>query len=146
MASDFKENFIWTFINHPNPNNSKYFDEKFKINENIQFIEPLPYPQMLKKLSRCYLLITDSGGFQEEATFLGLPTLVLRKYTERPEAMTVGSCLLIRNIEIELEEKIRQLLENESELYKFKAKSNNVFGIGDSANKIVEKIQQIYTC
>ena len=68
---------------------------------------------MLTELSKSYLVLTDSGGFQEESTYLGIPTLVLRKTTERPEAIWSGCCELIVDPAKDLRAKTREILTNE---------------------------------
>ena len=89
------------------------------------------------------MLITDSGGFQEEATYLGLPTLVLRKSTERKEAISEGSCQLVMEPQIELEYLVENLLANTNGKYVQMSRASTVFGTGNSAERIIETIQNL---
>ena len=82
LANTYSHGYQWIFIKHPNPSVQNSYDKGFVDNQNIDFRDPIPYPEMLEEQKSATLLITDSGGFQEEATFLGLPTLVLRQTTE----------------------------------------------------------------
>jgi len=77
----------FTFILHPNPNIKKHIH----ILENIDIINPLPYDEMTKRLSECKLVISDSGGLQEECSFLKKKIIVCRKITERPESINNSS-------------------------------------------------------
>ena len=143
LANRFKETHKWIFITHPNPKNQESYDVNFKKNQNIDFQDPIPYPEMLNELHRATLLITDSGGFQEEATYLGLPTLVLRKSTERVEAISEGSCQLVLEPQVELEYLVENLLANTNGVYEKMSRSSTVFGVGNSAERIIETIQNL---
>ena len=89
------------------------------------------------------MLITDSGGFQEEATYLGLPTLVLRKSTERTEAITEGSCRLVSAPSEELEHLVEELLQNMNGIYDEMSRASTVFGVGNSAKQIMSTLQNL---
>lgn len=143
LANRFDRSHKWTFITHPNPKNQDSYDINFKRNKNIDFRDPIPYREMLNELRKATLLITDSGGFQEEATYLGLPTLVLRKSTERMEAISEGSCQLILEPQIELEYMVENLFANTNGIYEQMSRSSGVFGVGNSAEKIIETIQNL---
>jgi UDP-N-acetylglucosamine 2-epimerase (non-hydrolysing) len=143
LADRFNKTHKWIFISHPNPKNQESYDTDFKKNQNIDFRDPLPYREMLNELHRSTLLITDSGGFQEEATFLGLPTLVLRKSTEREEAISEGSCQLVLEPRIELEYLVENLFANTNGIYEQMSRASTVFGAGNSAERIIEIIQNL---
>ena len=142
LAKEFDSYFDWKFIKHPNPMTQAGFDSEFKSNPNIRFLDPLPYPEMLTELSKSYLVLTDSGGFQEESTYLGIPTLVLRKTTERPEAILSGCCELIADPTKDLRAKTREILTNEL-VHQQMSHPSDVFGVGLSAKKIVDVLKTL---
>jgi UDP-N-acetylglucosamine 2-epimerase (non-hydrolysing) len=137
LVSESDPLYQWKFIKHPNPMAQAGYDSKFKLNSKIEFLDPVPYPKMLAELSKSYLVLTDSGGFQEESSFLGIPTLVLRKTTERPEALLAGCCELIAEPSKTLKAKVREILTNEVAHQKMSTPST-AFGNGDSAAKILQ--------
>jgi UDP-N-acetylglucosamine 2-epimerase (non-hydrolysing) len=142
LANEFDSGFEWKFIKHPNPIAQAGYDSDFKSNPNIRFLDPLPYPEMLAELSKSYLVLTDSGGFQEESTYLGIPTLVLRKTTERPEAISSGCCELIADPAITLKTKTRNILTNEL-LHQQMSHPSEIFGVGTSAKKILDFLKTL---
>ena len=83
-----------TFPMHPNPNLRKVVGEKLKKNDNIKCIEPLDYTEFVKEMASANVILTDSGGVQEEAPFLGKPVVVIREKTERTETLGKGSHLV----------------------------------------------------
>ena len=143
LANTYNADYRWIFIKHPNPNVQNSYNSDFLNNQNIDFQDPIPYPKMLKELRSASLLITDSGGFQEEATFLGLPTLVLRRTTERREALEEGCCLLVPNPQEELEMLVINLLKNNGGKYDQMSHPSHVFGVGNSAEAILKILQGI---
>ena len=143
LANRFDKTYKWIFITHPNPKNQDSYDINFKRNQNIDFRDPIPYPEMLNELHRATLLITDSGGFQEEATYLGLPTLVLRKSTERADAISEGSCQLVLEPHLQLEYLVENLLSNTNGEYEQMSRASKVFGVGNSAARIIETLKNL---
>ena len=100
-------------------------------------IEPLKYDQLISVLKNCYLILTDSGGLQEEAPSLNIPVLILRDTTERPEAIESGVAKLIgTNSKIIIEE-TQQLLDDKS-IYNSMKESENPFGDGKASDRIVK--------
>jgi UDP-N-acetylglucosamine 2-epimerase (non-hydrolysing) len=142
LANQFAFEFNWKFIKHPNPNAQAGYDSKFMSNRNIQILDPLGYPEVLDEMSRTYLLITDSGGFQEESTYLGIPTLILRKYTERPEAILAGPCRLVEDPSSQLSQMVTEILTTKS-LHKRMSQSSNVFGDGTTSQKIMQTFESL---
>lgn len=106
----------------------------------IFLTEPLDYTDLVGAIQRCHLLLTDSGGLQEEAPSLGKPVLVLRETTERPEAVTAGTAKLIGTSTQEILAEASLLLENK-EAYNTMAKAINPFGDGQASERIVAAIQ-----
>lgn len=109
-------------------------------NEDIYLIEPLEYTQFIQAMSKSYLVITDSGGIQEEAPGLGKPVLVTRDTTERPEGVEAGTLRLVGNSEKQIFKETQRLLTN-SFVYNRMASVVNPYGQGDSAEKIVRYIK-----
>ena len=107
----------------------------------IFLTEPLDYPQLVGAMQRCDLLLTDSGGLQEEAPSLGKPVLVMRETTERPEAVDIGTVILVGTNEDLIVEKTLNLLNNEVD-YKKMSKLHNPYGDGMASERIVEFIKK----
>jgi UDP-N-acetylglucosamine 2-epimerase (non-hydrolysing) len=103
--------------------------------------EPLDYGALVSAMQRCYLLLTDSGGLQEEAPSLGKPVLVLRETTERPEAVMAGTAKLIGTSSDNIFKEAADLLGN-PESYKKMANAVNPFGDGHSSEQIVKIVEE----
>ncbi|HEY9767685.1 MAG TPA: UDP-N-acetylglucosamine 2-epimerase (non-hydrolyzing) [Coleofasciculaceae cyanobacterium] len=99
--------------------------------------EPLDYGELVGAIARCHLLLTDSGGLQEEAPSLGKPVLVLRETTERPEAVQAGTAKLIGTNPQTIVDSTAELLENPT-LYRQMATAINPFGDGQASARIVK--------
>jgi len=108
--------------------------------ENIKIIEPLDVIDFHNFLSRSYLILTDSGGIQEEASSLGKPVLVMRDTTERPEGITAGTLKLVGTDEEVIYNTFKLLLENKEE-YEKMSHANNPYGDGFSCKKIANIIE-----
>jgi UDP-N-acetylglucosamine 2-epimerase (non-hydrolysing) len=121
---------------HLNPNVQKPVFDILQKQTNIHLIEPLDYLHFVQLMKFSYLVLTDSGGIQEEAPSLGKPVLVMRETTERPEGVEAGTVLLVGSNRIDIVAGIRKLLEDE-EYYKTMANAHNPYGDGKSAEKIV---------
>lgn len=109
--------------------------------KNIQLIKPLSYPSFVWLMNKAYLIITDSGGVQEEAPSLGKPVLVMRETTERPEAVEAGTVILVGTDVNKIIEKTNMLLQN-SHLYEEMSTLHNPYGDGKACERIVEFIQK----
>jgi UDP-N-acetylglucosamine 2-epimerase (non-hydrolysing) len=108
---------------------------------NVHLIEPLDYLPFVYLMSQSYLIITDSGGVQEEAPSLGKPVLVMRDTTERPEAVTAGTVKLVGTDMQKIIDEAVDLLDNES-AYNTMARAMNPYGDGKAAQRIAKTIQQ----
>ncbi|WP_346290396.1 non-hydrolyzing UDP-N-acetylglucosamine 2-epimerase [Sphaerothrix gracilis] len=106
--------------------------------------EPLDYGQLVGAIQRCYLLLTDSGGLQEEAPGLGKPVLVLRETTERPEALAAGTARLVGTEADQIKQATAELL-NEATAYETMAKAVNPFGDGRAAQRIVQIVGDYFS-
>jgi UDP-N-acetylglucosamine 2-epimerase (non-hydrolysing) len=122
---------------HLNPNVQKpVFDILGDLN-NVHLIDPLRYPAFLWLMNQSYMIITDSGGIQEEAPSLGKPVLVMRNTTERPEAVDAGTVLLVGTDKNMIVNKTNELLSG-NDLYKQMKKSHNPYGDGKASERIFD--------
>ena len=119
--------------------NVKVAYEVFKNDEDMKFIEPLEVLDFHNFLKKSYMILTDSGGIQEEAPALGKPVLVLRDTTERPEGINAGTLKLVGTNENIIYHEIIKLL-NDNEEYKRMSKASNPYGDGHSSELIVNAI------
>ena len=110
-------------------------------NDRIHIIEPLEVLDFHNFLSRSYLILTDSGGIQEEAPSLGKPVLVMRDTTERPEGIEAGTLKLVGTDEDVIYQNFKQLLEDQSE-YKKMSNASNPYGDGFASKRIVDILEQ----
>ena len=105
--------------------------------ERVLLVEPLGVFDMHNLMARAHLILTDSGGLQEEAPSFGLPTVVLREVTERPEGLTAGTLVLAGVAEEDIYHEVTRLLTDEK-TYKKMASVPNPFGDGEASQRIVE--------
>lgn len=122
---------------HLNPNIHKLAKDIMGKQNNIYLIEPLEYEEFANLLNKAYLILTDSGGIQEEAPALGKPILVMREETERPEAVEAGTVKII-GVEKENLKKEVNILLNDLEEYQKMANAVNPYGDGTASEKIIE--------
>jgi UDP-N-acetylglucosamine 2-epimerase (non-hydrolysing) len=130
-----REDVAIIFPVHLNPNVRKVMDSKLDNNSRIAMIEPLDYPHFARLLSIAHIMLTDSGGVQEEAPALGKPVLVMRDTTERPEGVTAGTAKLVGTDKNRIVSEIFTLLDDE-EAYSKMARAHNPFGDGKAAIRI----------
>ncbi|GAA4233985.1 UDP-N-acetylglucosamine 2-epimerase (non-hydrolyzing) [Postechiella marina] len=127
---------------HLNPNVQKPVYDLLGDVDNIQLIAPLSYPAFVWLMSKSFIIITDSGGVQEEAPSLGKPVLVMRDTTERPEAVEAGTVFLVGTDKDKIVLEANRLL-NDTEAYTKMSKLHNPYGNGESCQKIVEFIAKL---
>ena len=127
---------------HLNPNVQKPVNELLSGIENVFLIDPQDYLPFVYLMNQSYLILTDSGGIQEEAPSLGKPVLVMRDTTERPEAVDAGTVRLVGTDADVIEKAVSELLEND-DLYKLMAESHNPYGDGKASHKIIEFLKSI---
>ncbi len=128
---------------HPNPNVRQLAVEIFTGKERIHLIDPLEYRLFIQLMNKSYMILSDSGGIQEEAPSLGKPVLVLRETTERPEAIEAGTAKLVgTNPATILEETERLLLD--SSKYRSMTTITNPYGDGKASQRIVEIVKRLY--
>ena len=125
---------------HRNPIVRKPIQAALGEHPRVFLTEPLDYTELVGAIQRCYLLLTDSGGLQEEAPSLGKPVLVLRETTERPEAVEAGTAKLIGTNSQEILLATRELLSNQN-TYQQMAEAINPFGDGKASERIVNIVR-----
>lgn len=120
---------------HMNPNVRAVMDAELGNMDNVAMIEPLDYPHFARLLSISHIMLTDSGGVQEEAPALGKPVLVMRETTERPEGVAAGTAKLIGTDKQRIITEIFTLLDDDA-AYSSMARAHNPFGDGTASQKI----------
>jgi len=129
---------------HPNPNVRRAVDRHLRGRANIVLREPLGYIPFVDLMRRAYVLITDSGGVQEEGPSLGKPILVLREKTERPEAVTAGTVRLVGTDEERIVSEASRLLDDRAE-YDAMARIHNPYGDGHASERIGRAIAEFFS-
>lgn len=122
---------------HLNPNVRRPVFEILGGLDNVHLIEPLDYPAFVYLMDKSYLILTDSGGVQEEAPSLGKPVLVMRDVTERVEGVEAGTCMLVGTKKNLIVNEASRLLEGR-DFYEKMATANNPYGDGRASERIVE--------
>ena len=122
---------------HLNPNVRQPVFEILGQTKNIHLIEPLNYPAFIWLMQQSYLIITDSGGIQEEAPSLGKPVLVMRDTTERPEAVEAGTVILVGTDKAKIIEHTEVLL-NDKNAYEQMSRLHNPYGDGKASERIFD--------
>lgn len=126
---------------HLNPNVQKPVYKYLKKENNIFLLKPLEYLEFVYLMNRSYIIISDSGGIQEEAPSLGKPVLVMREVTERPEAIQAGTVKLVGTNSNKIFKEAKKLLDNKLTYNKIKF-THNPYGNGTAAKKIKNFIIQ----
>ena len=127
---------------HLNPNVSKIVYKLLKAIKNIHLIKPLEYEPFIYLLKHSYLVLTDSGGIQEEAPSLGKPVLVMRETTERPEAVEVGTVEIVGSNKKKIVKGVSRLL-NDKKHYQKMSRAHNPYGDGLACKRIVDVLGEI---
>lgn len=126
---------------HPNPQVREVVEEELKSIPKIHLCNPLDYLSFLYVMRRSFLILTDSGGIQEEASSLGKPTLVMRENTERPEALEAGTIRLVGTKPTVILHEAEVLLDNPKE-YRKRCAIKNPFGDGSASVKIADAVEE----
>jgi UDP-N-acetylglucosamine 2-epimerase (non-hydrolysing) len=140
LASRYDEAVEFVYPVHLNPNVRLPAERMLGDVPNVRLLDPVDYLPMVHLLSRCALVLTDSGGLQEEGPALGKPVLVMRQVTERPEAIEAGTARLVGTDADRIESEVRRLLDDPA-AYSAMAHAANPFGDGHAAERIVEALQ-----
>ena len=143
LASKYP-NVDFVYPMHLNPNVRKpihdMFGEKCQL-KNLFFIEPLDYFEFVLMMERCHIVLTDSGGVQEEAPGLGKPVLVMRDTTERPEAVEAGTVKLVGTDSNKIVSEISRLLDDEN-YYNSMSQALNPYGDGHACERIIKYLME----
>ena len=140
IAREFKDEVEVVYPVHLNPKVRAEADEYLKGIGNVHLIEPLTYQPFVNLMARSYFILTDSGGMQEEAPALGKPVLVVRRETERPEAIEAGTAKLAGVEKQTIYEMAKQLL-TDKDAYDAMAHAVNPYGDGHACERIVKALK-----
>uniref|UniRef100_UPI00403F95CA non-hydrolyzing UDP-N-acetylglucosamine 2-epimerase n=1 Tax=Candidatus Enterococcus willemsii TaxID=1857215 RepID=UPI00403F95CA len=142
VAEEFSD-VQMVFPMHKNPKVRELAQQTLGDLANVQLIEPLDVVDFHNFIARSYLILTDSGGVQEEAPSLGVPVLVLRDTTERPEGVDAGTLKLVGTEEETVYQEVKELLENEA-LHKQMAQAKNPYGDGHASEYILNAMADYF--
>jgi UDP-N-acetylglucosamine 2-epimerase (non-hydrolysing) len=134
-----RDDVFIVFPVHPNPQVQNVMNARLGGHPRIALLPPLDYVPFIYLLTRCYLVLTDSGGVQEEAPSVGKPVLVMRDTTERPEGVEAGTAILVGTDSDRIVREASRLLDNKA-AYMRMSRAHNPFGDGHAAERIVELI------
>jgi UDP-N-acetylglucosamine 2-epimerase (non-hydrolysing) len=124
---------------HLNPNVQEPVNRILKDVQHITLLSPLDYLPLVHLMKRATLILTDSGGIQEEAPAFGIPVLVLRETTERPEGVEAGTLKLVGTDTSHIVQEATRLLDDPSEYAKM-SKASNPYGDGHAAERIIQAL------
>lgn len=141
VAREFKDEVEVVYPVHLNPKVRAEADEFLKGIDNVHLIEPLTYQPFVNLMAKSYFILTDSGGMQEEAPALGKPVLVVRRETERPEAIEAGTAKLA-GVEKETIYRMAKELITDQEAYDAMAHAVNPYGDGHACERIVRALKE----
>jgi len=127
---------------HLNPNVQKPVNEILSDTDNVFLIDPQDYAPFVWLMDKCDLILTDSGGIQEEGPSIGKPVLVMRNVTERPEAVDAGTVRLVGTNKLEIVNGIEMVLVDPDQ-YKNMSKAHNPYGDGQAVNRIIKSLTAI---
>lgn len=132
----------WVVPLHPNPKVRKQLGEPLRGRERVILTEPIPYAAFARLQQRCHLVLTDSGGLQEEAPSLDKPVVVLRDTTERSEGLDAGTLVLVGTDPGRIVAAVGELLQND-DAYRRMADAENPYGDGLAAERIVSALRDL---
>lgn len=148
LALKYRDQVVLVYPVHRNPNVRQVVNNHLAGLDNVMLIDPLDYMPLVHLMKHCYMVLTDSGGLQEEAPSLAKPVLVLRKVTERQEGVEAGTVKIIGTQSDDIVAEASKLLDD-SAAYESMANSANPYGDGTARIKIVRRILEdvsIGTC
>ena len=137
-------NWLFVYPVHLNPNVQKPVNEILSGLTNVRLIEPLDYLPFVWLMDRCDLILTDSGGIQEEGPSLGKPVLVMRDVTERPEALDAGTVLLVGTKQDMITTSVEKVLLDQA-TYDAMARAINPYGDGRAAGRIAATLSERFS-
>jgi UDP-N-acetylglucosamine 2-epimerase (non-hydrolysing) len=143
LAERYRNNTIFIWPVHPNPNVKNVVHEMLSKIENVYLLPPLNYFDFVNAMKASYLIMTDSGGIQEEAPSLKKPLLVLRKVTERPEGISCGIAKLV-NTDVKKIISTAKILIEDEEIYNKMKSAKNPYGDGRASLRIYKYIKNFF--
>ncbi|MBB3034388.1 non-hydrolyzing UDP-N-acetylglucosamine 2-epimerase [Alteriqipengyuania lutimaris] len=138
-----REGVAVIFPVHPNPQVRPIMERELADRENVALIEPLDYPQFVRLMEMSDIVLTDSGGVQEEAPSLGKPVLVMRDTTERPEGIAAGTARLVATDRARIVAETVRLLDDRS-AYDAMSQAHNPYGDGTAAERIARLVARAH--
>jgi UDP-N-acetylglucosamine 2-epimerase (non-hydrolysing) len=139
VAAGYRDKARIIFLVHPNPRVGDLARRMLSDVHGITLLAPLDYVSMAHLLRQAHLIVTDSGGLQEEATSLGKPILVIRKVTDRPESVAAGTARVVGVESETITHHLVKLLEDEA-AYRASAQAESVYGDGQASGKIIDSL------
>ncbi len=136
-----RDDVVIVYPVHPNPKVKEVAEKYFDTSDKIHLVAPLNYGAFIWLMKQSYIILTDSGGIQEEAPSLGKPVLVLREVTERPEAVEAGTVLLVGTDQQKIIDTTIRLLDD-TPFYEQMSAINNPYGDGKACDRIIEYVKQ----
>lgn len=143
LAKDYP-NVDLVYPVHLNPNVREPVNRLLNGLSNVHLIEPLDYAPFVYLMDRSYIILTDSGGIQEEAPSLGKPVLVMRDTTERPEAVAAGTVKLVGTDAQKIRATVAELLES-ADVYLAMSRAHNPYGDGKACHRIAEALKSSFS-
>jgi len=143
VADEFPDTDV-VYPVHLNPNVREPVYRLLSNSPNVHLIAPQDYLPFVYLMSRSYLVLTDSGGIQEEAPSLGKPVLVMRDTTERPEAVAAGTVKLVGTDQQKIVSEVRALMTNQA-YYDSMSFAHNPYGDGQACGRIVDSIKRYFS-
>jgi UDP-N-acetylglucosamine 2-epimerase (non-hydrolysing) len=144
LADEYSTEIQFLLPVHPNPNVSSIVHEVLDNHPNIRLTEPLDYVDFVAVMKKAYLILSDSGGVQEEAPALGVPVLVLRKHTERTEAVDQGFCRLVGTDPQAILQHAREIISNPL-VRALMVSQKSPYGDGHAAQRIISHVKDYLT-
>jgi len=141
LALKYRNDIVLVYPVHRNPNVRQVVERVLAGIDNVVLTDPLDYMPLVHLMKRCHLVLTDSGGLQEEAPSLGKPVLVMRKTTERQEGVQAGTVKLVGTEAADIVREASRLLD-EPAAYAAMANRINPYGDGTASVRIVRRILQ----
>ncbi len=141
IVAEARDDVQFVYPVHLNPNVRKPARELLSKSANVLLLEPVPYDPFVWLMDRSYLVLTDSGGVQEEAPSLGKPVLVMRRRTERPEGVEAGTVRLVGTSTERIVSGLTRLL-NSSKAYRAMSKAHNPYGDGKASRRIAAVLRK----
>jgi UDP-N-acetylglucosamine 2-epimerase (non-hydrolysing) len=140
--TDGRDDVLIVYPVHPNPNVKELAEKYFTGDSKIKLINPLNYDSFTWLMQKAYIILTDSGGIQEEAPSLGKPVLVLREVTERPEAVEAGTVIIVGSDKEKIKENTLRLLDDPA-FYHQMAAVSNPYGDGKASERIIQYFESL---